>query len=98
MIPTREGALWTVDAEGRTWRAMCFLKEGRTLHRLPDETTAERAGALVGRFHLAMEDFSMSTFLYVQASTTPQNTFRSSTGPWRQNTGHRLHRQVAHFA
>ena len=56
LVRTREGGLFTVDHEGRVWRALTYL-DGTSHDRFPTEAHAAEAGALVGRFHAALLDF-----------------------------------------
>lgn len=51
-VPTREGALW-MEHEG-VWRALTWI-EGRVHTELRSPAIARAAGALVGRFHRALE-------------------------------------------
>ena len=53
LLPTREGALW-LDDDGACWRMLSYVP-GITLHRLDGPGTAHEAGALVGRFHAALD-------------------------------------------
>lgn len=55
LLRTRDGALWTVDADDRCWRALSWVP-GRTVDRLEDPALARAAGALVGRWHAATRD------------------------------------------
>lgn len=55
LVRTDEGALWARDAEGAVWRVMDFIP-GRTHHRVSDPALARAAGALVARFHRAVDD------------------------------------------
>ncbi|MBK9071457.1 MAG: phosphotransferase [Myxococcales bacterium] len=55
VLPTRAGALW-LDHEARPWRALSWLP-GDTLHAVPHPSVARSAGALVGRFHRALDGF-----------------------------------------
>ncbi len=56
LIRTRDGAAW-VTHEGRVWRALTWV-DGITVHRVPDPSWADAAGELVGRFHVAVSDFT----------------------------------------
>ena len=56
LLPTRDGALYLGDRSG-CWRLLSYLP-GYTLHRLEDADHAAEAGALVGRFHAALAEFS----------------------------------------
>ncbi|AKT36759.1 phosphotransferase enzyme family protein [Chondromyces crocatus] len=55
LVRTDEGGLWARDPEGGVWRVMDFIP-GRTLHRIPSPAVARDAGALVARFHEAVDD------------------------------------------
>ena len=57
LFPTRQGGLWVDDREG-CWRLMTYLP-GTTLHRLASRQQAEAAGALVGRFHAAVQSLEI---------------------------------------
>lgn len=52
---TDDGALWTRDAGGGVFRVMDFVP-GRTFHRMASPALARAAGALVARFHRAVDD------------------------------------------
>lgn len=54
LVRTRDDRAW-VDHEGRAWRALSWV-DGVSVHRVPDPSWAEAAGALVGRFHRAVAD------------------------------------------
>jgi Ser/Thr protein kinase RdoA (MazF antagonist) len=56
LVRTRGGDLW-VTHEGRVWRALTWI-DGQTVHRVPDPSWADAAGELVGRFHVALTDFT----------------------------------------
>lgn len=56
LLRTEDGQPW-VEHDGRIWRALTWV-EGRSVGRVPDPTWAEAGGALVGRFHRAVADFS----------------------------------------
>lgn len=55
IIPTQRGPLW-VTHEERPWRALQWL-DGTTIHRVEHAAQAQSAGALVGRFHRALDTF-----------------------------------------
>lgn len=57
VLPTAGGALWVDDPERGCWRALSYVP-GRTLHRLSSPVQARAAGALTGRFHRALEDYT----------------------------------------
>ncbi len=55
LIRTDEDWLWTLDQEGRCWRAMNFIP-GVSHDRLTGPELAAAAGRLVGRWHAATAD------------------------------------------
>lgn len=57
LLPTDNGALYTVDEEGEIWRAMNYIP-GISHSRVSSPTLAEEAGRLVARFHSALDQFS----------------------------------------
>ena len=56
LVPTRRGDLWATDRDGGVWRRMTVVGN-RTIHKLTAPTDAVSAGALVARFHAALDDF-----------------------------------------
>lgn len=56
LVSTRSGGGWVTHA-GHVWRALTWI-DGVTVHRVPDPSWAEAAGELVGRFHVAIADFT----------------------------------------
>ena len=57
LLRTRDDALWTIDDEGRCWRALSWVP-GVTHDQLADVGLARSAGALVGRWHAATADLT----------------------------------------
>jgi Ser/Thr protein kinase RdoA (MazF antagonist) len=55
LLRTDSGELYARAEDGTVWRAMSFIP-GRTVHRAGDPALAREAGALIGRFHAAVED------------------------------------------
>lgn len=55
LLRTRAGAPWV--EHGGIWRALSWI-EGTTVHTIPDLGWAEAGGALVGRFHRAVDDLA----------------------------------------
>jgi len=55
LIPTDGGHLWTIDDEGRCWRAQTFVP-GVSFDSLDGPALAASAGDLVGRWHAATAD------------------------------------------
>ena len=76
LVPTNDGALWTVDLDGGIWRALSWL-DGRTLHTVEHASTARAAGQLAARFHEAVSDLQ-HTFRFVRplAHHTPTHLAR----------------------
>ena len=56
IVRAQDGEAW-VTHEGRVWRALTWV-DGLTVDRVPDASWAEAAGELVGRFHIAVADFT----------------------------------------
>lgn len=57
LLRTDGGELCVVREEGETWRAMSFVP-GVTVHKIDSPARAFEAGALVGRFHAAVDDLT----------------------------------------
>ncbi|WP_044986689.1 phosphotransferase enzyme family protein [Sorangium cellulosum] len=55
LLRAEDGALWARDGAGAVWRVMDFVP-GRTHHRVGSPALARAAGALVARFHRAVDD------------------------------------------
>lgn len=55
LVRTLGGELCALDPEGAAWRVMDFVP-GVTVHRVDSTARAHAAGALVGRFHRAVDD------------------------------------------
>ncbi len=62
VLRTAAGELWHVDADGRAWRALSWVP-GRTIHTVESPAIAREAGAMVARWHAALEDFDY-TFVF----------------------------------
>jgi Ser/Thr protein kinase RdoA (MazF antagonist) len=56
LLPTRGGELWVVH-EGSVWRALTWV-DGVGLDCLDNAAEAREAGALLGRFHVAVSDLN----------------------------------------
>jgi Ser/Thr protein kinase RdoA (MazF antagonist) len=54
LIPTRDGALWAED-QGAVWRLLTFI-DGVSFDAVGAPAQARAAGALLGRFHRALDD------------------------------------------
>lgn len=57
LVPISNGKLWLDDPETGFWRCQTYVP-GRTLHCLTNSSMAQQSGALVGRFHAALADWS----------------------------------------
>jgi len=57
LVRTRSGDAWIDD--GGVWRALSWI-DGATVHAIPDPSWAEAGGALVARFHRAVDDLAHS--------------------------------------
>ncbi len=55
LLRTDNGTLCATDDDGATWRVMNYVP-GVTVHRVDSAARAHAAGALVGRFHAAVDD------------------------------------------
>ena len=97
VIPTRDGALFHIDADGRCWRALSWVP-GRSYDMLTGTEMAAEAGALVARWHLATADLDHE-FAYRRPAghDTPfhMQTLRDSV---EARKGHRLWNEVARLA
>ncbi len=56
LLRTDGGAAWTTH-DGRTWRALTWV-DGASVHAVPSLAYAEAGGALVARFHRAVDDLA----------------------------------------
>lgn len=56
LVRTKDGGLFHADGD-EVWRVLTFVGD-RTVAKLSDPADARSAGALVGRFHAALADFS----------------------------------------
>ncbi len=54
LVRTDDGALCAVAEDGAAWRVLTFVP-GLTVHKMDSVARAHAAGALVGRFHLAVD-------------------------------------------
>jgi hypothetical protein len=97
LVRTRAGALSVLDVEGRPWRVLSFV-EGRSSDRVADPRHAERAGAVVGRFHAALADLEHSYVHVRQGVHDLPFRMRALGRALDANGGHRLHTEVARLA
>jgi Ser/Thr protein kinase RdoA (MazF antagonist) len=54
LVPALDGRRW-VEVDGEVWRTLSWI-DGVTIHKVPAPAWAEAGGALVGRFHRAVDD------------------------------------------
>jgi len=97
LLVSREGRPWVdLGAEG-IWRVMTRLP-GLSFDRVQDAEQARAAGALVGRFHAALEDLE-HTFKAVRTGVhdTPAH-LRTLTQALAEHGEHRLFPEVAELA
>ncbi len=66
LLRTAEGDLWVALDDGSVWRAMTYVP-GTSLDRAEDPAPLAEAGALLGRFHRALEDLD-HTFHFRRAA------------------------------
>lgn len=55
LVPTDDGQLWAEGPDGAVWRVLTYVP-GRTFERVTGPALAAEAGALVARFHRALDD------------------------------------------
>ena len=56
LIRTADDRLWHTEADGSVWRALTPIGD-RTIEKIRDPSDARSAGALVARFHAALQTF-----------------------------------------
>ncbi len=56
LVPTREGALWTTDAEGNVWRCYLFIENARTYDLIENPRQAYEAAKAFGAFQMLLAD------------------------------------------
>ena len=96
LVRTTGGAL-CVPAEGGAWRLMTFVP-GRVLTAVDRPTLAEAAGALLGRFHLALDDLAHE-FRHVRRPVhEPARHLAALERAVDAHPGHRLHDAASRLA
>ena len=97
LLPCSNGDLWHTDAQGGVWRALSHLGN-RTIEKLHSPHDAREAGALIGRFHSALAEYSWD-FRSVRpgAHDTPAHLARLQQAVVDYR-GHRLWESVAPLA
>ncbi len=97
VLSTGDGGLWTLDEEGRCWRALEWIP-GHSVERLDEASMAAEAGRLVGRWHRATADLDYAfQFSRPGAHDTEKHmaTLRQAVA---EGAGHRLFSQVERLA
>lgn len=89
LVRDREGRCAVPASKGGRWRLLTFVP-GTTWHRLRDHRHARSAGALVGRFHAALQDLPDPLEpLRLQVHDTPRQ-MRRLEGILQRCSDHRL--------
>lgn len=102
LVATDDGALWVErardDGSPGIWRAMTFVPESHTWDRVPSAAVAREAGALVGRFHAALDGLE---YEYQGRKGRAHDTARHLDTLERalaEHSSHRLYGDVARIA
>jgi hypothetical protein len=96
LVPARDGRLW-VELEGHVWRLLTYV-EGATFDVVQSPAQARAAGALVGRFHTALDELRHEfTHRRKGAHDTPRHleTLRAAVA---RHSAHRLFPAVGPLA
>lgn len=97
MLRTTSGMLYLPDSDGGCWRMMTFIP-GRTLHKNNSAAISEAAGAMLGRFHAALEDMR---YTFRAPSRDIHNTparMRALKDALQEHPTHSLYDEVAPMA
>jgi Ser/Thr protein kinase RdoA (MazF antagonist) len=95
LIPTTAGHLWA-EVDGEVWRLLTFV-DGLSFDQVGSPAQAAAAGALLGRFHRALDDLS-HTFVHPRSShDTPRHLVRLAEAV-AAHPQHRLAAEVAPLA
>lgn len=98
LVPCDDGALCSVDDEGRVWRTLTYVEGTRTYDRVQSEANAREAGALVGRVHRALADLEHEyRFTRGNVHDTERHLAVLRTA-LEEHTGHRLYDDVERIA
>lgn len=97
VIPTLDGALWVIDAQGFTWRMLTWL-EGHTVSVIERPAQARSAAQWIARFHGALRDLSHRFhFTRPGAHDTPLHLSRLETA-LREHPAHASYDEAASLA
>ncbi len=89
VLRTGTGGLWHTDDEGRAWRALSWVP-GRTIHRVESAAVAGEAGAMVGRWHAALEDLDHEFAFSRPGAHDTERHMASLRAAIDEHRGHRL--------
>ena len=92
LVPTSGGGLY-VERDDGIWRLLTWL-EGEFHNRLADARQAERAGALLARFHLALADFNRPFASRRRPIHEPQRRVAELEQALARHRGHALHAEA----
>ncbi len=102
LVPADDGALWVEhprdDGSAGVWRAMTFVGGSHTYDKVPSAAVAREAGALVGRFHAALDGLEYD---YQGRKGRPHDTARHLDALERaldERREHRLHARASSLA
>lgn len=96
-LRTDTGDLWTVDGEGRSWRALSWVP-GVCHARLGESAMAKEAGSLVGRWHRATSTLAHRFHFSRPGAHDTALHVANLRSAVEQCRGHRLWEQVAPVA
>ena len=97
LVLTRAGDLWHTDTEGGVWRRMTVVGD-RTIDKLTDASDARSAGALVGRWLVAVQDLAHDFQMVRPDVHDTQRHVDGMRAAVQAHPGHRLHAEVAALA
>jgi Ser/Thr protein kinase RdoA (MazF antagonist) len=102
LVRADDGALWVErprdDGSPGVWRAMTFVRESHTWDKVPSAAVAREAGALVGRFHAALDGLDWA---YQGRKGRAHDTARHLDALARaldEHPAHRLHAEASRVA
>jgi Ser/Thr protein kinase RdoA (MazF antagonist) len=101
LVPTDDGALWTLRDDGdgpRAWRALSWVEHARVYDKVRSEAVARSGAAMVGTFHRAMGSFD-GAYRATRKGVhdTPQH-LRNLTAALAEHPAHRLYAPAARLA
>ena len=90
LVPTRAGELWHTDPEGGVWRRMTVVGD-RTIDKLDNPADARSAGALVARWHAAVQDLDHEFQMVRPDVHDTQRHMNALAAAIESHTSHRLY-------